>query len=71
MWREGSFKGSEIEGFLKQKLQIFYVNFVFQRSQEWNISRKELLEIVDLGIISEEEMEDCISVEFNPVNFPF
>lgn len=37
------------------------------RSQEWNISRKELYELVDMGVLSSEEAEECVSVEFNPV----
>lgn len=41
------------------------------RSQEWNISRKELKELVELGVLSEQEAEDCVSVEFNPVRIGF
>ncbi|KAF0899097.1 hypothetical protein E2562_013336 [Oryza meyeriana var. granulata] len=37
-----------------------------QREQEWNISRKELMEIVEVGILSEEEIEQIISSDFNP-----
>eukprot|EP00271_Cylindrocystis_brebissonii_P005231 TRINITY_DN17188_c0_g1_i1.p1 TRINITY_DN17188_c0_g1~~TRINITY_DN17188_c0_g1_i1.p1 ORF type:complete len:622 (+),score=96.60 TRINITY_DN17188_c0_g1_i1:241-1866(+) len=36
------------------------------RSQEWNISRKELQELVHAGVLSTEEMEAVIAVEFNP-----
>jgi hypothetical protein len=38
-----------------------------QREQEWNISRKELMEIVEIGILSEAELEQIISSDFNPV----
>lgn len=38
-----------------------------QREQEWNISRKELMELVEVGILSEEEIEQIISSDFNPV----
>lgn len=38
-----------------------------QREQEWNISRKELMEIVEIGILSEAEVEQIISSDFNPV----
>jgi len=34
------------------------------REQEWNISRKELLELVDLGLITLDEMENVITTEF-------
>lgn len=37
------------------------------RSQEWNISRKELYELVKSNIFSVDEIEDCIASEFNPV----
>lgn len=38
-----------------------------QREQEWNISRKELVEIVEVGILSEADLEQIISSDFNPV----
>lgn len=38
-----------------------------QREHEWNISRKELMEIVEIGILSEAELEQIISSDFNPV----
>lgn len=39
-----------------------------QRAQEWNISRKELQELLDLGLLQDEaELRSVISVEFNPV----
>lgn len=34
------------------------------RSQEWNISRNELMELVDLGILSEKDVEESIQTEF-------
>jgi lycopene cyclase CruP len=40
-----------------------------QREQEWNISRKELMDIVEIGILSEAEIEQIISSDFNPVRF--
>jgi lycopene cyclase CruP len=39
-----------------------------QREQEWNISRKELM-VVEIGILSEAEVEQIISSDFNPVRF--
>ncbi|XP_074591702.1 uncharacterized protein LOC141847543 isoform X3 [Curcuma longa] len=41
-------------------------NLIKGREQEWNISRKELLELVDVGILSKEEIENIVAVEFNP-----
>lgn len=40
-----------------------------QREQEWNISRKELLELVDVGILVEDDIEEATAVKFNPVSF--
>lgn len=37
------------------------------RQQEWNISRAELGVLVQQGLLSAEEAEACVSVEFNPV----
>ncbi|BFI33798.1 hypothetical protein MPTK2_4g18450 [Marchantia polymorpha subsp. ruderalis] len=36
------------------------------RMQEWNISRKELFELVKLGVLNAEEAEQVITVDFNP-----
>lgn len=36
------------------------------RAQEWNISRKELEELVSQGVLTEAEVEECINIEFNP-----
>lgn len=37
------------------------------RAQEWNISRKELQELLDLGVLKDQQqLEDMIAVEFNP-----
>lgn len=41
------------------------------RAQEWNISRKELQTLVKLGILTDEELESIISIEFNPVRVGF
>ncbi len=41
------------------------------RVQEWNISRRELEEFVELGLLSEAELQDVISSEFNPVRVGF
>lgn len=41
------------------------------REQEWNISRKELQELVLEGILEADEAEQCVSSEFNPVRAGF
>ena len=41
------------------------------RQQEWNISRKELGVFLELGILSEEELENAIATEYNPARIGF
>eukprot|EP00775_Hariotina_reticulata_P005254 gene5254-5489_t len=41
------------------------------RKQEWNISRKELHELVQMGLLSPAEAEAVIALEFNPVRVGF
>uniref|UniRef100_A0A6N2MC08 Uncharacterized protein n=1 Tax=Salix viminalis TaxID=40686 RepID=A0A6N2MC08_SALVM len=41
-------------------------NILKGREQEWNISRKELLELVDVGILEENDIEQTIAMNFNP-----
>ncbi|XP_050207217.1 uncharacterized protein LOC126656650 [Mercurialis annua] len=41
-------------------------NLLKGREQEWNISRKELLELVEVGILSEDEIEKATAAKFNP-----
>ncbi|CAO2824112.1 unnamed protein product [Amaranthus hypochondriacus] len=41
-------------------------NILQGREQEWNISRKELLELVEVGILDEDAIEQAIAAEFNP-----
>ncbi|KZV34438.1 hypothetical protein F511_23412 [Dorcoceras hygrometricum] len=36
------------------------------REQEWNISRKELLELVEVGILTEDDIDHVIAASFNP-----
>lgn len=40
-----------------------------QREQEWNISRKELFELVEAGVLVEEDIEEATAMKFNPVCF--
>ena len=39
-----------------------------QRVQEWNVSRKELQELVEAGVLTDAELEEVISMEFNTVS---
>ncbi|KAL6136935.1 hypothetical protein ACLB2K_062230 [Fragaria x ananassa] len=41
-------------------------NVLQGREQEWNISRKELLEFVEIGILAEDEIEQATAMKFNP-----
>jgi len=41
------------------------------RPQEWNIARKEISTLVRMKILTEEELQSCIDVEFNPVRVGF
>lgn len=41
------------------------------RMQEWNISRKELQVLVDLGLLSLQELEQAIVTEYNPARISF
>lgn len=41
------------------------------RVQEWNISRRELGVLVELGVLTEEELEEAIATEYNPARISF
>ncbi|PSN18104.1 FAD-dependent oxidoreductase [filamentous cyanobacterium CCP5] len=41
------------------------------REQEWNISRRELQELVDLGLLSPKELEAAIASAYNPARIQF
>ena len=41
------------------------------RSQEWNSSRLELGELVELGLLTAEDLEGAIASEYNPVRIKF
>lgn len=41
------------------------------RTQEWNISRKEMMELVEEGVLSEEDVEAAIGIDFNPIRVGF
>ncbi|GJP54272.1 hypothetical protein CLOM_g13381 [Closterium sp. NIES-68] len=41
------------------------------RAQEWNVSRREVQELVALGVLTAGEVEDAIAVAFNPCRCGF
>jgi lycopene cyclase CruP len=41
------------------------------RDQEWNISRQELQVLVELGLLSTEELEQAIATQYNPARLTF
>ncbi len=41
------------------------------REQEWNISRRELEALIDLGLLTSQELEDVIASEYNPARIQF
>ncbi|XP_076915976.1 uncharacterized protein LOC143575501 [Bidens hawaiensis] len=41
-------------------------NLLKGREQEWNISRKELLELVEVGILTEDDIDQATTSVFNP-----
>ncbi|KAK1353614.1 Glycerol-3-phosphate dehydrogenase [NAD(+)] 1 [Heracleum sosnowskyi] len=48
------------------RVGIVEKNVLKGREQEWNISRKEMLELVEVGILEEEDIEHATSATFNP-----
>ncbi|MDX2231262.1 MAG: FAD-binding oxidoreductase [Leptolyngbyaceae cyanobacterium bins.349] len=41
------------------------------RAQEWNISRRELQTFVNLGVLTEAELQQAIATEYNPARISF
>ncbi|CAN1220130.1 hypothetical protein LINPERPRIM_LOCUS1800 [Linum perenne] len=48
------------------RVAIVEKNVLQGRQQEWNISRKELLELVEVGVLTDEDIEQATAVNFNP-----
>lgn len=55
-------------GGLRRRQYYFLLVVDYQREQEWNISRKELLELVKVGVLEETDIDEAIAVKFNPVS---
>lgn len=53
------------------KVGILEKGILRGREQEWNISRQEILELVKLGLLSEEELESAITSGYNPARVTF
>jgi 2-polyprenyl-6-methoxyphenol hydroxylase-like FAD-dependent oxidoreductase len=53
------------------KVAVVERNKIAGREQEWNISRKELLALVRLGILTMEDIDSITAIEFNPVRVGF
>ncbi|WP_017299124.1 FAD-dependent oxidoreductase [Nodosilinea nodulosa] len=41
------------------------------RQQEWNISRRELAALTELGLLTEQELADAIASQYNPARIQF
>ncbi|KAL9453697.1 hypothetical protein AB3S75_009329 [Citrus x aurantiifolia] len=48
------------------RVAIVERNTLKGREQEWNISRKELLELVESGILVEDDIDEATAAKFNP-----
>ncbi|XP_078439732.1 lycopene beta/epsilon cyclase protein [Wolffia australiana] len=48
------------------KVGVVEKNILKGREQEWNISRKELMELVHVDVLSEEDIDHVTSSKFNP-----
>ncbi|KAF5741419.1 hypothetical protein HS088_TW10G00416 [Tripterygium wilfordii] len=48
------------------KVGVVERNILKGREQEWNISRKELLELVEVGVLLEDDIKESTAVKFNP-----
>ncbi|XP_028806090.1 uncharacterized protein LOC114760942 [Neltuma alba] len=48
------------------RVAIVERNVLKGREQEWNISRKELSELVEVGVLEQDDIERATAVKFNP-----
>ncbi|XP_072078358.1 uncharacterized protein [Arachis hypogaea] len=48
------------------RVAIVERNVLKGREQEWNISRKELMELVEVGVLEEEDIDRATAAKFNP-----
>ncbi len=59
-----NFAGTQLQG---HRVAIIEKNALQGRNQEWNISREELNGLVEMGLVSDAELQAAIVTEFNPV----
>ena len=53
------------------KTAVIDRGIVSGRDQDWNVSREELGALVRAGVLSQEEVDDSVTVEFNPIKAGF
>lgn len=53
------------------KTAVIDRGIVCGRDQDWNVSREELGALVRAGVLSQEEVDDSVTVEFNPIKAGF
>lgn len=57
--------------FLTRRIAIVERGPLKGREQEWNLSRKELAELVEQGLLTASDADECVASEFNPVRAGF
>jgi len=58
----------QIRGF---QVAVVEAGLLRGRNQDWNVARKEIMELVEVGVISLSDLEDVIGIEFNPMRVGF
>ena len=54
-----------------QRVLVIERGALMGRDQEWNISRPELMSLVPLGVLTQEQADSCVTIEFNPIRCGF
>ena len=68
---QDSFSDGQLSGLLMRRIAIVERGPLKGREQEWNLSRKELEELVEQGLLTGAEANECVASEFNPVRAGF
>ena len=53
------------------RLVLVEAGTLIGRAQDWNASRKEVEELLELGVLTAEDLADVIGIEFNPMRCGF
>ena len=53
------------------RVAVLEAGALLGRPQDWNASRKEVMELVEAGVLSLEDVDEVIGIEFNPVRCGF